>query len=25
VENLAWRTLKANDDAPKIHHAGPVE
>lgn len=24
-ENLAWRTLKANDDAPKIHHAGPVE
>ena len=24
-ENLAWRTLKANDDAPKIHHAGPIE
>ena len=24
-ENLAWRTLKANYDAPKIYHAGPVE
>lgn len=24
-ENLAWRTLKANYDAPKIDHAGPVE
>lgn len=24
-ENLAWRTLQANYDAPKIYHAGPVE
>lgn len=24
-ENLAWRTLKANYDAPKIYHAGPLD